>query len=764
MRSRRYAFILVIVLSILPLQAADDFAGLAAEIAEANRNGSGAITLEADVRLMGALPAITGALAIDGNGHSISGDKQFRIFDVHGGSLSITNATLRDGMAPDGEGGGAIRLRNGAHVHIDSVDFSYNSAETGGAIATHGQANRLTIEKSSFIGNSSERWAGAIDVIGGLVEISRSSFWNNSSGDYGGAMVAQSGAIQVSNSTLQNNRAASYGGAIHVFGDELTLTHVTMADNVAGIGLGNAINRQAGIVRLRNSIVSSSRSGDDCANGLHQAVGNLSEDGSCGLRPLGNPRLDDLTGSPAWRPLRNGSPALDAADPAYCLEFDQLGAARPQGEGCDIGAIESPTAEPAPDPIEPPPPCPMADQIVAANTDAAVAGCRAGQGHDVITITSDITLKASLPAITSDITIEGNGFSISGNGRYRIFTVKAGKLTINRLTLTRASNSRLNSAGAAIGLEATGQLEVNHSTFSKNLASAGGAIGGRFGGVSLEVNNSRFVQNYASSSGGAISLNGGGYARIANSSFEGNTAGYQGGAIATTSGGLNISNSNFLENHARQGGVIAASGSRTDGPVPIAITHVTMRGNKASEGESIYIDKYPSVDVAIRLRNSVIAGNVDDIDDCDGRLAQNINNFIADGSCSPKLTGDPMLEKPSDASTYIAPLPGSPLIQAADPRFCTATDQLGNPRPQVGGCTIGAIEMAPSVSDLSHCSVTTTHTLNFRAGPAGDKIGSVPKQETVTVSARTPGWFKVEHEGATGWISADYVTAEGDCG
>ena len=39
--------------------------------------------------------------------------------------------------------------------------------------------------------------------------------------------------------------------------------------------------------------------------------------------------------------LLSGSPALDAADAAFCPPTDQRGIARPFGAGCDIGAFES---------------------------------------------------------------------------------------------------------------------------------------------------------------------------------------------------------------------------------------------------------------------------------------------------------------------------------------------------------------------------------------------------------------------------------------
>ena len=51
--------------------------------------------------------------------------------------------------------------------------------------------------------------------------------------------------------------------------------------------------------------------------------------------------------------------------------------------------------------------CTLADAITAANTDTATNGCTAGSGADTITLGVNITLKAPLPDITSEITIEG---------------------------------------------------------------------------------------------------------------------------------------------------------------------------------------------------------------------------------------------------------------------------------------------------------------------------------------------------------------------
>ena len=61
------------------------------------------------------------------------------------------------------------------------------------------------------------------------------------------------------------------------------------------------------------------------------------------------------------------------------------------------------------------------------------------------------------------------------------------------------------------------------------------------------------------------------------------------------------------------------------------------------------------------------------------------------------------------------------------------------------------------------CTVTTTHVLNFRATPNGNKIGLVPKGAAVDALDREGDWFKVDHAGRHGWIHADYVHTAGNC-
>lgn len=82
--------------------------------------------------------------------------------------------------------------------------------------------------------------------------------------------------------------------------------------------------------------------------------------------------------------------------------------------------------------------CSLVDAIKAANRDQAVKGCPAGEGADTITLSANTGLQYDPPKITSDMTIDGKGYRIHGNNRFRIFYIEAGNtVAIHNLTLTR---------------------------------------------------------------------------------------------------------------------------------------------------------------------------------------------------------------------------------------------------------------------------------------------------------------------------------------
>jgi Ca2+-binding RTX toxin-like protein len=108
-------------------------------------------------------------------------------------------------------------------------------------------------------------------------------------------------------------------------------------------------------------------------------------------------------------------------------------------------------------------------------------------GSGTITLTNDIVLGGGLGDITAgeDLTIEGNGHSISGNNNHQIFTINGGSLRLVNVTLeegraeggdgTDGGGGGLG-AGGAIYMDG-GTLVTEGVTFSNNAAHGGDANG-----------------------------------------------------------------------------------------------------------------------------------------------------------------------------------------------------------------------------------------------------------------------------------------------
>ena len=474
--------------------------------------------------------------------------------------------------------------------------------------------------------------------------------------------------------------------------------------------------------------------------------------------------------------------------------------------------------------------CSLANAIRSANGESqtgAMNSCESGDsGADTINFTRDVALTEALPAITSDMTLEGNKRTLrrdSSAGDMRLLhATGTGSLTINDLTLRdgRPASTDENGYGGAILIN-TRATTINGSAFMDNAAHTfGGAIAARSADVT--INDSTFIGNATTAVqgvGGAIFLVYGGNVSIAGSVFRSNAA-WQGGAIHSQPGlQLTIAGSTFVNNRAEHvAGALSASdavtirassflnnsaggiggggismqgadalienssfhGNRSEStPMlgmalvantsTVTLRHVTIH-NAGGAGEALHVQSGST----LNLVNNVIAGSSGTgcAVSADSSIGTNVNNWIEDGACSATFSGDPMLSTPRGSPAYIPPYIGSGLVDAApDDANCLATDQLGRARPQGAACDIGAYEGAipgppweTSWRSLSGCMATTTARLNLRMSPADRVIGVVPDGSTLSAVSRVDGWFEVDYVGAVGWISADYATTDGSCG
>ena len=174
---------------------------------------------------------------------------------------------------------------------------------------------------------------------------------NSSRGDGGGLSYwgIQDSRLELRNVTISGNTAVERGGGLLATSElngRLSLRHVTITDNDASTGGGLALSLES---EVQNSIIALNSGGNCDLDGALASLGhNLEDAHTCGFAATGDlsgldPRLGPLesNGGPTQtHALQDGSPAIDVADLAACLDHDQRGVARPQGLGCDIGAYE----------------------------------------------------------------------------------------------------------------------------------------------------------------------------------------------------------------------------------------------------------------------------------------------------------------------------------------------------------------------------------------------------------------------------------------
>lgn len=243
--------------------------------------------------------------------------------------------------------------------------------------------------------------------------------------------------------------------------------------------------------------------------------------------------------------------------------------------------------------------------------------------------------------VIQGLTNSGAGIAISGGGLARPFYVaNFATLTVNDLTFTNGYGVG-NSGGGAI---------VNDGV--------------------LLANRCTFTGNRCDLNGGALSNSGGGnptadrYAVLVNNTFIGNLAGNGGGALRTGR--------------------------------PLALIHCTIVSNTANAngaGGGLLV-----VGAVVDATNTIVAlnraaGSANDAVYISASLAGS-NNIIS----SPNPLLGPLAANGGPTLT-LAPLPGSPVLDAGLTLGAVTTDQRGVSRPQGAAADIGAFEyvLAPPV-------------------------------------------------------------------
>ena len=242
---------------------------------------------------------------------------------------------------------------------------------------------------------------------------------------------------------------------------------------------------------------------------------------------------------------------------------------------------------------------------------------------DLFTVADEATLDGLTVARGNS---SGDGAGLSGGEESEV-TIRHCRFIENRAnnggaifidnegTLTIASshfesNTAGNTGGGAIYVDEDGTLMVSSSTFERNNHTSSGAVGGgaicMARRVEATITTSVFEENTSVSDGGAVVLHRNGTGTISRCSFIGNiTMGLGLGTVYLNVGSmLDVSNSVFANNRARNGSVLYSDGNGT-------FINNTVYGNRnEGVGSNTSSVRIRGTNVTWVVANNIIYGNM----------------------------------------------------------------------------------------------------------------------------------------------------------
>lgn len=407
-------------------------------------------------------------------------------------SVIENNLGITGGSGPSTSIGGGLRLSQGTVTITDST-IRGNTADSGGGLIYI--SADLTIRNTTISDN-----IATVKIASNGVEIG---------GDGGGLSVGSGSITKIINSTISNNKAINNGGGIFMANgfSSVSLFNTTVTNNAAdfnddGNGQGGGIiggsTSSGGLnFELSNSIVAGNSSstgvGPDCDSSQLGIISNgfnlIGDNTNCGFTANLNDQIgDSITpidpmlgpladhGGPTFtHALLDGSPAIDAGNPANCTDntgatitTDQRGNMRPSDGGtgmviCDIGAYEKsvlPTAVAGNDQV-----VAFGDTVDLNGTNSsAVAGIAsyswAQVPSETVTLVNAATDTASFVApaesvvLTFELTVTDNN-GLTANDSVTI--------TVNAAPTTNAGQDQTVNTGDTVNLNGSGSNDTDGS-------------------------------------------------------------------------------------------------------------------------------------------------------------------------------------------------------------------------------------------------------------------------------------------------------------
>ena len=346
--------------------------------------------------------------------------------------------------------------------------------------------------------------------------------------------------------------------------------------------------------------------------------------------------------------------------------------------------------------------CDLNDAIRAATFNTAIGGCVAGAGHgDIIILYENLTQRRALPEITTNITLDGRGRSVTFTDRIS-FVVNEGKLTLQNINIRFETPS----SGDVLTID-DGALTLAHAYFHD---CAGG----------IEVDGESTIELL------------GGYGVCGHSrEVIWNWFDYEPprpptcmeltGAVVTAAQGLE-------------------SGVQCRDVTAAGVGNQTVYDAGFIAAVDVWGDLGAGVEICFHQIGALMFLDAA----AAPRVASALVSSGANGMTCASL----------NRAGMVVLVRGQPTT-TAQPAVAAEPEPMAEPEP----------EAAVSEPMVDGCPIRTTGHLYFRAEPSLDaeRLGIVLRGTTVGAISRSWGWYQINFQGRTGWIGGKYVDNIGDC-
>ena len=180
---------------------------------------------------------------LNGNGFTIDGNEQSRIFNITANNVTLSNLVLINGNS---DRGAAVRA-NGT-LTLNNITFINNNASIGGAIGLFGNVT-LICNNSKFIDNSGER--GAIFIQKGKLNLYNAYLTSKKFAKAGQIYGHTDSSINIENTTFENI-LTNYSPAVYLTSSKARIINSKFNNLKANISAGAMSLREGGELYIEN--------------------------------------------------------------------------------------------------------------------------------------------------------------------------------------------------------------------------------------------------------------------------------------------------------------------------------------------------------------------------------------------------------------------------------------------------------------------------------------------------------------------------------